>query len=128
MRKANAAKRLTLSMAAAGVDYPSARRGRPRRRHVACERALAARRERAREHALGHLLLHGRELRAPVPVLVPPALDERERLRDERRVRVVERGVRRDGQPVPERGVLVRDEARHLARARRARRHHDRRY
>ena len=86
------------------------------------------RQERAREHALRHLLLHGRELRAPVPVLVPPALDEREQTRDQRWVRVVERGMRRDEEPVPERGGLVQDEACHLTRACRGRCLHGRRY
>ena len=126
-RERTAGKRLALSMAAAGVYYPSARRvPRPARRITLEQRPLAARRQRAREHALAHLLVHGRELRAPVPVLVPPALDERERLRDERREDVVQRRVRRHGQAVPERRVLVRHQAGLRARQRRARRHDDR--
>ena len=104
---------------------PSTRRGLLHRRHVAG--ALAACRERTLGHALGHLLLHGTGLSAPVPVLVSPARDEQEQ-RDERRVRVIERGMHRDGQPTPERSVLVRDKACHITRARRARRHHNRRY
>ena len=116
-RERTAGKRLALSMAAAGVYYPSARRvPRPARRITLEQRPLAARRQRAREHALAHLLVHGRELRAPVPVLVPPALDERERLRDERREDVVQRRVRRNGQPVAKRSILVRDETRVLPR------------